>query len=209
MIKINLLGDDTVVDHSGKLWIAAYVASVVMLLITFLALHQRAAHEIEDLTASKETKERELEKLKAKTQEVRNLEGKKRELAAKLTVIASLKKSKVGPVRILDDLSTAIPDRAWITELEEKSGTMMIQGMALDNQTIANFMEELDRSNYFDAVELDETVGGQRQGVPIKVFKMRAAVSYAGKVTLPKAEPEVKEPPQKKPKAAAKSSDDE
>lgn len=180
MIKINLLGDDTVVDSSGKKIIAGYVASLVALLVIFYTLNVSMANEIERLTRDIEEKEQELVQLEKVTKEVKDLEQKEAEFNDKIAVIANLKKSKLGPVRILDDLNSAVPEHAWVSSVKEEGGFMRIDGKAIDNQTIAGFMRQLEGSDYFKSIDLGETRQADERGVKIKAFSLNTVVSYAG-----------------------------
>lgn len=180
MIKINLLGDDTVVDASGKKIIAGYIASLVALLVVFYTINVSMSAEIERLTRDIEEKEQELVQLEKVTKEVKDLEQKEAEYNDKISVIANLKKSKLGPVRILDDLNTAVPEHAWISSVKEEAGFMRIDGKAIDNQTIAGFMRQLEGSDYFKSIDLGETRQADERGVKIKAFSLNTVVSYAG-----------------------------
>ena len=51
MIKINLLGDETAIDHSGKLILAAYVASVLLCLGVFGYLQTTTASQVSEMQA--------------------------------------------------------------------------------------------------------------------------------------------------------------
>ena len=126
-----------------------------------------------------------LKKLKEVTKEVRELEAKKAELRDKLAVIAKLKISKVGPVRVMDDLNKALPERAWITSIKERQGSLSIAGMALDDQTIAGFMRDLEASDYYDTVDLVQSRKTPWKGGKISEFSLEAKINYAGKVTAP------------------------
>ena len=180
MIKINLLGDETVIDTSGTWLVIGYALSLVATLLVLTLLYFSASSNIQEFTAEQETLEQHLTKLKETTKEVHLLEARKKELADKTTVIATLKKAKLGPVHILDDLNSSLPDRAWITEVRESAGLMRISGYALDNQTIAAFMKTLDGSTYFDSIDLGESREVERDGARIKEFTLNTKVSYSG-----------------------------
>ena len=180
MIKINLLGDDTVVDSSSKRIVIGYGASLFALLVIFYMVRGSMSTEIERLAGEIEQKEQELVQLEKVTKEVKDLEQKEAEYNNKINVIANLKKSKLGPVRILDDLNRAVPEQAWVTQIKEEGGLLRLDGKAIDNQTIAGFMRELETSNYFKSIDLGETRLADEQGVKIKAFTLNTVVSYAG-----------------------------
>ena len=51
--------------------------------------------------------------------EVDKINARKKDVQAKLAILADLRKQRTGPVRMLDALSTSIPKKVWLTGLEE------------------------------------------------------------------------------------------
>ncbi len=184
MIKINLLGDDSVQDSTGILWAGGYAAGLVLFLVTCFFLNSSINASIAENTERESVLQAQLVELQKKTKEVRDLEKKRKELSSKLAVIARLKKNKIGPVRVMDDLNISIPERSWLTDVKETNGAFSIRGFALDNQTIAEFMRSLDSSDYFVNVDLVETKQATKLGAKIKQFVLQAQVNYAGKILL-------------------------
>lgn len=119
-----------------------------------------------------------LAKLETQTKQVDDLEKKRNLLKEKLTTIATLKIKKHGPVHVLDDLNNAIPEKAWITELRDKNGQLEISGVALDNQTIAQFMANLGNFGSFDRdkVDLVQSFEFQQDNVKLKQFTLAVAL---------------------------------
>jgi type IV pilus assembly protein PilN len=183
MIKINLLGNETVRDNTGKFIVGGFAASLVLLLAIFFGAYSILDSSVTELREQETQLKAQLETLQKTTSEVKDLESKEKEYNEKLIVIAKLKRNKIGPVRVLDDLNKAMPERAWVTGVKESAGLMRIEGKALDNPTIAVFMKDLDVSNFFDSVDLFETKQVEERGVKIKEFVLNASVSYTG---LPK-----------------------
>ena len=187
MIKINLLGEEAAVDYTGWYILIGYVASVVALLLVFIFMYNSVTQSIEEMTVQTQNLETQLAKLKVTTKEVRDLEAKRAELQGKLVVIATLKRNKVGPVRVMDDLNKALPEKAWFTDVREKEGALMLTGLALDDQTIATFMRELERSDYFGTIDLVESKRIMVKNVRMSEFSIQAQVNYVGKIA-PKPE---------------------
>jgi type IV pilus assembly protein PilN len=157
MIKINLLGDDTAVDTSGKFFIVGYLASLVLCVAIFVWLNQTVRSDLVQLQGEAEDLQRSNDALSVQTKEVTELQKKRDVLNSKLALIARLKKSKIGPVRVLDDLNNSVPDKVWLRQIIEKDGVMRIKGRALTDQDIVVFLENLKKSNYFESVDLVES----------------------------------------------------
>ena len=182
MIRINLLGEEAVADDSNNALIAGYVGSLVLTALLCLYLHMSVSGEIREFTQQKEGLERDLRVLKQTTNEVHELEKKRDDLKSKLTVIALLKKSKVGPVHVMEAINDAIPERAWVTDVKEKEGEMMIVGLALDNISVSDFVKQLQGSEYFPSVEIVESKSAQWRDAVIRQFSLRSKVNYAGRI---------------------------
>lgn len=180
MIKINLLGEEGAPDNSAQKAIAVYVLSILLLIGICYVIRSSFTSDIQRLTLEIEDKNRELEELKKKTQEVKDLEAKEAEYNNKIAVIANLKKSKIGPVRVLDDLNIAIPERAWLMRLREESGVLSIDGRALDSVTVSDFIGMLGKSHFLTPTSQVETKQVEDRGINIYQFRLEAKVDYTG-----------------------------
>lgn len=157
MIKINLLGSDSESNIEAKLLLVAFALVFVLSLGSATYFTSIRTHEVAQLTEEKGVLEKELAELAKETKLVRDLEQKKDLVKQKLAVIAKLKKSKIGPVRVLDDFNSALPSRVWVLGVAEDNSQLKITGRALGNQDVALFMKNLEKSDFFSNVELQET----------------------------------------------------
>jgi type IV pilus assembly protein PilN len=179
MIRINLLGDEVKRDSSAVLWIAGIVVSFLAFFMVTAFLYFDVSNQLTIREQEVSDLEGQLAQLKERTKEVSGLEQKRKELNSKLAVIAELKLSKLGPVKVLDELNISVPERAWLTGISEQGRSISIRGFALDGQTVASFMDQLEQSNYFADVSV-ETRSATFQGVKIQSFSLNSKLSYAG-----------------------------
>jgi type IV pilus assembly protein PilN len=187
MIRINLLPLKEAQRAMGRRRQASLAAlSVVVALLVMLTPYLMQSRTLGALDREINRLNSDIAKLNAQAVEVRDLEKKRGELQAKLKVIDDLKQKRVGPVHILEDLGAATPDKLWLVDSTEAGGQATITGMALDNQTIAEFMRRLQSSKYFFEVDLVETsqsdIGkpGSSNVIGVKKFIVRARVDYLG-----------------------------
>ena len=75
--------------------------------------------------------------------EVDKINARKKDVQAKLAILADLRKQRTGPVRMLDALSTAIPKKVWLTGFDEKSSAVKMTGRAVSHEDVAEFMRAL------------------------------------------------------------------
>ncbi|MDZ4786090.1 MAG: PilN domain-containing protein [bacterium] len=184
MIKLNLIGDKVTSDVGGNYQLALYFLSVVCLIFGFWCANSFLKYNLELIVQEDKLLRAQLMELKKVTKEVRDLEKKRETLKSKLEIIDSLKNRKIGPVKMLDDLNLSVPEKSWIVEMRDKDSVLRIDGMALDNQTIADLIKQLEKSNYFIRVDLLEARQEEWQGVKMKRFAISAQINYGGPTSV-------------------------
>lgn len=149
------------------------IAAVVMGGVYYLQFREfeRLEKELTELRS-------EILTLNIKVKEVGDLQNKIKDLRSKNKIFEDLSKKRVGPVRVLESISTAAPTNLWLTELKEAGGALTLTGLAMDNQTIADFMRALTGSKYFTSVDLVEVVQERSGGTALKKFSIQSAVQY-------------------------------
>ena len=91
----------------------------------------------------------EAERLKSIIEEVQGYEQKKASLQAKIDLINNLKLNQKGPVRLMDEISKALPDLVWLTYLELSGGQITMRGRTLSPNAVSTYLENLKKSPYF------------------------------------------------------------
>lgn len=87
---------------------------------------------------------------------INELEKKIKEIKTKLEVIKTLEKNKTGPVLLLDEIAMAVPkDKLWLNSFTESKGVLTLTGTAMDNETVALFMTNLEKSEHIVGVDLE------------------------------------------------------
>ena len=71
-------------------------------------------------------------------------------LKSKVDVINDLKNKQHGPVRILDEVSRALPELVWLTQLKLSGTAITLTGEAMDENAVANYYSNLDSSPFFE-----------------------------------------------------------
>ena len=103
-------------------------------------------------------------------------------------MITGLEEARSGPVRILDELSSRVPDRLWLTAIKTKGKGIMLEGQSLDTGVVADFLRELNASPFFTNVDLDKTTGGKVvEGIRLVNFEIRADMSSPVDATVKKS----------------------
>ena len=72
-----------------------------------------------------------------------------------MAVIEKLESDRHAPVQLLDTMTQVLmAKRMWFTKLDVNEKTVDIQGIALDNKTVADFMVRLQNCGLFSSVNL-------------------------------------------------------
>ncbi len=102
--------------------------------------------EITDTQAKIEVAKAEVAKLQVEKAKKEELERKRKSFQDQVNLIERLKAEQGGPVRMLDEISKALPDFVWLTRIEQTGATIKITGEASNNNSIADFLNNLQRA---------------------------------------------------------------
>ena len=110
--------------------------------------------------------------------QIKKLEEDKKLIENKINVIKELKKSSALTVHVLDEIANLTPTkRVWLKTLEQKGTALKLNGMALDNQTVATYMDQLKTSKYIADVTLESSSQEQFAGSKLKSFALICTIS--------------------------------
>jgi type IV pilus assembly protein PilN len=113
--------------------------------------------------------------------QIAKLEEDKKLIESKIAVINELQKTKSITVHILDEIAKLTPSkRMWLTSLDQSGMSVRLLGMALDNQTIAKYMETLRTSEYVADVNLLNTSLTVFAGRNLKSFTLSCSIVLPG-----------------------------
>jgi len=141
-----------------------------------------------------------IERYKPQQTLIAKFKTRKQHLQDKLDVIESLERARNGPVRVLDEISSRVPDRLWLTSISTKGTEIRLEGKSLDTGVVADFLRSLNDSAYFKNVDLEKTEGGEMvKGVRLVNFELKADM------TTPGATKESQEPKKAKASKSAKT----
>lgn len=91
----------------------------------------------------------------ATLKEIKKIEGQKEKLFAKVEVIKQLKAKSQVSVHVLDEIARATPPNSvWLTSVNQSGSSLTLAGTALDNTTIASYMNKLSDSKYIQSTTL-------------------------------------------------------
>jgi type IV pilus assembly protein PilN len=202
MIRLNLLPVREINAETSRrreLIIGGISIAVTALILAGVYVYQSV--QLSKLSNELPTVRKEVEVLNSKIKQLGDLESKLKELRSKHRVIEDLRAQKIGPALVMDSLAAAIPSSLWLIEIKQSGATLVINGLASDNQSVAEFIRSLSRSAHFKDVELLETTQADEKTGPFKKFSIQSGISYH----TPKTAVGASSPNQSTPREGSKS----
>jgi len=179
MLKINLLPVRQLKKRAKakkQLFGMAFLLLFVLALLATAGVLQaqkitRLETEISALNQKKESYTPTLNK-------IAQLKKDREELTRKTEIINKLKTDSSLTVRVLDEVAARIDNqRMWLEALQQQNATLTLSGVALDNQTIAQFMDKLKASPIVQDVTLTSSLQKVVSGRNLKSFELNCMVS--------------------------------
>jgi type IV pilus assembly protein PilN len=155
-----------------------------------------------------------LQKAKTLEQQISSLNAKKESYTPTLNLIAKLKKEREDltkkteiikqlkmdsslTVRVVDETAAKLDNqRMWLESLQQQGNTLSLSGVALDNQTVAQYMDSLKASPFVSDVSLTNSSLKVVSGRNLKSFELSSSVNLP--TTPPAATAKQPESSQKK-----------
>lgn len=173
MIRINLL--PVKAAQKKEMLKGQLLVVCLVLIITGAAcasVYMHFLNKIQDAQAEIDQKRFEISKLMKTIGEVNQFKKRQKELRAKLDVMEKLETARSGPVRLLDDLYRTMPEKLWLTSFSEKGGNVKIEGVGVNEETVALFMRNLEASEFYSNVDLKVTQLSEQKGNKFHKFSL-------------------------------------
>jgi len=156
LIKINLLTVDRErAKRKAKFQVGQKVTVGCSLILVAAALAvgwwfwslQRASADLDRQIADAE---RETLRLQGVIQQVTQFEGRRAQLQQRVTLIEELRKGQTGPVHLLDQISKALPEAMWLTDLRQAANDITLEGRCTSLNSLSDFVSALEASELFE-----------------------------------------------------------
>lgn len=171
MIKINLLLARKEKKKVGvRKEIIVFIFSAVFLVGFLILLQWRIDREKKETLVQIANTKKEIAYYKSLTTEFNQAKASQKALQDKLDVINALRKEKASPARVLDELSINKPEKIQLESLKKEGSKLGIEGIALDDETVANFMTNLRKSKNFNNVDLIVSEQTEQSKIKLKKF---------------------------------------
>ncbi|MDK9707038.1 MAG: PilN domain-containing protein [Desulforhopalus sp.] len=179
MLKINLLPVRQLKKRaSAQRQLMGMVALFVLILASLAIVGVLQAQKIKGLEENISTLNAKKASHTPTLNKIAQLKKEREELSRKTEIIKKLKTDSSLTVRLLDEVATRIDkQRMWLEALQQQNNALTLSGVALDNQTIAQFMDKLKESPFVQDVTLTNSLQKVVSGRNLKSFDLSCAVA--------------------------------
>jgi len=190
MIRINLLAveREKPKKRAGGLSVGQRLtlACSVLLVITaigivwwFWQLQQHDKQLDRDIQAA----EQETVRLREVLAQVQKFETQRLQLQQRVALIEDLRRGQNGSVHMLDEISRALPDRLWLTQVKDdvKDGSTLVEGYATSMTALSDLVGNLEACGYFKRpVEIVNSAVETQQQTELVKFAVKARFEMPG-----------------------------
>lgn len=198
MIRINLIaGERRAAKAAGRQFQVGQkvtVAGSLLLVIAAVLIGWRYWTITQDqasITRDIEAARREESRLSEVLKQVADFEANRSQLQQRVALIDELRKGQTAPVHMIDQISRALPEMTWLTNLRQEGYDVNIEGRCLSLTSLSDFISNLETSRYFKRpVEIIESAVIPGGGGPELIrFVIKGTFQMAGIEAKPAAPP--------------------
>ncbi len=202
MIRINLLPIKKQQEkESGKRQLVVFAIILLAQVAIMYGFYSWKGGELTDVTSENTRKAAEIETLKKDVADIEKLTKEKGVLQEQLGVLDTLQQGRSGPVRVLDEVIRILsapatefekvafekenwdpnwdPSRLWFNSLLEEGGAFRLEGGARTSDDVAEFLQRLASSVFFEAVRLESLEQTEKDGFKYVVFEITGRITYS------------------------------
>ncbi|MFP4573400.1 MAG: PilN domain-containing protein [Desulfobacterales bacterium] len=182
MIRINLLPYRAArTKENIRRQASIFCLSIALLIIVFWVFNGYLSGRINNLSARLDDLKKEVKRYEEKARQVEEIKEKLAALNKKIEIVNQLKAYRKAPPQLLAEMTEMIvPDRMQLTMFKSGNDSVSLEGLALDNETVAVFMTRLERSALFNGVRLKSAKQQSKFDVDMKNFNIvcKKAATY-------------------------------
>ena len=178
MLRINLLPIRQLKKRAkARNQIISFSTLLVFLLLILGAVAFLQTTQVNNIKTSITKLQKEKQRYAPILAEMKKFEQAKKDLENKIAIIKKLKRDSAITVQILDEVARNVDSkRMWLKSLKQQGASLSLSGVALDNRTIAQFMDALKKSPYISGVNLSNATLAKVSGRNLKRFSLACSI---------------------------------
>lgn len=186
MIRINLLPYRAARSKENiRKQVSIFLLSFVLLIIVLVGYNIHLSSKKDGLSSNLDHLKKEVAIYEAKAKQVEEIKKKLDTLNKQIEIVNQLKAYRENPPKLLAKMTEmVIAGRMQLTRLVYDDANLTLEGVALDNETVAVFMLRLERSGLFSGVTLASSKQVKKYNINMKQFNIKCKKTVAKK-TVP------------------------
>jgi type IV pilus assembly protein PilN len=165
VIRVNLAGERRAVKKRAPILAGQRVPiGAVLILGASTALigyrFWKVTEDSKQLDVEIAAAQQETARLHSVITQVQQFEQRRAQLQQRVSLIEQLRREQTGPVHILDEISRAMPEMLWLTQIKQSvtGADVVIDGRATTLTSLSDFVAALEASGYFQrSIEIVST----------------------------------------------------
>lgn len=159
MIRINLLPFRAARKKENiRRQVSVFLLSILFVLLLGTYFTMNLNGRIRTLQAQTNTAQSQLTETRKVTHEIAEIQKALDVLEKKTVVLTGLETRRYQPLQLMTHMTElVVAGRLWFTSLADSGRQVVINGVAMDNLTVSEFMVRLENSGLFDSVQLNFT----------------------------------------------------
>lgn len=198
MIRINLIPFREIEKKENiRRQVTIAVLSVILVMLGMAYYYIRLNNTVTDLTANIENTKTELAAKEMEAKKVDQITKELKKLNAKIQVIKTIEANRKASIKLLDHMTKMVNEQAsvvesgappeetgkpvkrlWFTSFRANGPNININGVALDNKTVADFMTRLEDSEIYTNVNLNTLKKENINNLNLKSFVITCQKSF-------------------------------
>jgi len=177
MIRINLLPYREILKKQSAINQLVVMAAVLVLILVVIVIADRSiSGKVSALENQIAKTKLNIAKLNKRTAEIYRFQKDQKEFQRKLDKIDELNMGRKLPVHVLDEISMATPEKLWLTQMSRNGFSLVLNGIALDQETIVTFLNNLEKSTYLTNIRLIQTQQFSHQNLKLQKFTINGII---------------------------------
>lgn len=198
MIKINLIPFREIEKKENiRRQVTIAILSVILVIVVMAYYYLRLKNTITNMTAKIESTKIELASTELTAKQVDKIKQELNKLNKKIDVIKTIEANRKSSIKLLDNMTKMVDEQAtlvaagyvtegagkpvkrlWFTSFQAIGPIININGIALDNKTVADFMTRLEASGFYKNVNLNTLKKENINNLNLKRFVITCQKSF-------------------------------
>ncbi len=182
MIEINLLPRKKKAINRFMQLLIVWAVVGVLILGGLVGVFAYQATKVSRLNKDNELLDQELVKLEKTLKLMDKFEAQLELLNTQMGIIEKLNANRTYWARVLDDMADLVPSSMWLKTMVERydpktgENKLIITGLTYSNFAVADYMTSIEKSKYFERVDLVHATRGALFGKTIVSFELHVVM---------------------------------